>query len=229
MRATQASEGSIKRAEFLSNCYQMRWLTARPRKKLFYQIDSQRLCPASSSSAGHPSGAPVGCSGGFTSVALLSCPHNHQSSPHRRGFDATQSASRRAAGGPATPREFLGGSAPSTSSHTLPGTTARAVLDARPLALRRARPAQPLPASHHCQVQALPSASSWLHFSLDLLLPPNPTPAQHLGSTLGGRCLLARAAASMSWFPHIGSRQQEGDQHDLRGAGKPFNWSASSA
>ena len=46
MRATQASEGSIKRAEFLSNCYQMRWLTLRPRKKLFYQIDSQRLCPA---------------------------------------------------------------------------------------------------------------------------------------------------------------------------------------
>lgn len=179
MRATQASEGSIKRAEFLSNCYQMRWLTLRPRKKLFYQIDSQRLCPASSSSASHPPGAPVGCSGGFTSVALLSCPHNHQSSPHRRGFDATQSASRRAAGGPATPREFLGGSAPSTSSHTLPGTTARAVLDARPLALRRARPAQPLPASHHCQVQALLSG-----LGLGAVLPRPPAPSKsHSSST----------------------------------------------
>ena len=203
----------------------------RPRKKLFYQIDSQRLCPASSSSAGHPSGAPVGCSGGFTSVALLSCPHNHQSSPHRRGFEATQSASSRVAGGPATPREFLGGSAPSTSSRrTLcPGQPHELSwmpapwLSAAPALLSRSLP----PTIARCR--RCSRASGWVQFSLDLLLPPNPTPAQHLGSTLGGRCLLARAAASMSWFPHIGSRQQEGDQHDLRGAGRPFNWAASSS
>ena len=180
MRATQASEGSIKRAEFLSNCYQMRWLTLRPRKKSFFTKSTLNGCAQQGwCSAGHPPGAPVGCSGGFTSVALLSCPHNHQSSPHRRGFDATQSASSRAAGSRATPREFLGGSAPSTSSHTLPGTTARAVLDARPLALRRARPAQPLPASHHCQVQALPSAGE-----LGAVLPRPPAPSKsHSSST----------------------------------------------
>ena len=202
----------------------------RPRKKLFYQIDLSTALPSWLVLCGPPPGRscrlfwrihrPLRCFPALTTTKAV--PTDGALTQHSLLPVVRLGVGQHL-------ENFLGEARPQPARTLCPGQPHELSwmpapwLSAAPALLSRSLP----PTIARCR--RCPRPASWLQFSLDLLLPPNPTPAQHLGSTLGGRCLLARAAASMSWFPHIGPRQQEGDQHDLRGAGRPFNWAASSS